>query len=78
MPQPLVPNQFVSDVQYLRFHHRDLESLSDRDLWRELWRVQDTLAYDDNASAWLWERFSMLMQEQKRRAKEDRRHAARG
>jgi hypothetical protein len=74
VPQPLVPNPFRSDTQYRRYFHQDVADLSDRELWRELWRVQHALAHDDNAPDWLWDRLQVLLDEQQRRGRARRRH----
>jgi hypothetical protein len=77
MLHPMMPNQFRSSAEARRLYHEDLDDLSDTDLWRELWRIQHTLAFEDKAPEWLWERLGVLLHEQERRRREARRNADR-
>jgi len=77
MLHPMMPNQFRSYEQYRRLHHQDLDDLSDRDLFREIKRIEYAVAFDDDAPAWLDERLKVLIDENVRRQVRARRDAKR-
>lgn len=72
MRHPLVPNPLRSEAEYRRFSHCDLEDLTDRELWREMWRMEHAIAHEDDAPEWLWERLQALAEEQQHRARRKR------
>jgi hypothetical protein len=53
-----VPDELLSEEQYLRRHHFDLAAMDDTDLWREQQRVERGLSVESDPFRieWLLER----------------------
>lgn len=66
-----VPKRFDSYEEWLRSEHLDLPELDDLQLWQELKRVEDALAYCSKRPSWrrdwLIERLAMVRSERRRK-----------
>jgi hypothetical protein len=64
--EPL-PDPLRSSGELRRYANGDVSEKTDRELWRELRRVEMRLALDNNPHSWLIRRFDALSTEQTRR-----------
>ena len=65
----LMPDPIRSAEDLQRQRHADLPELSDFQIWQEIRRLEDVLAWVQRPAEWLKDRYKRLLDEQKGRKK---------
>lgn len=64
-----VPNAWTTNEAWARYHHQDVEGLTETELWREVERAKFLLVWHERPGEWVTERLRACQAEQAQRAK---------